>query len=289
MSNSKCFCHLGDYEVKDAKARADIEELKESIADLEENGVGTPGQTGADGEDGVTPKLRINSTTNYWEVSYNEGASWSSLNVLATGPQGPTGATGPSGANGKDGEDGADGEDGITPELYIDPETNYWMVSYDESETWHSLDVPATGPAGGARYEQLITILGAYENADDPDGQSANDGFCYKFYRHSTTPSTVGTVTDLTPAAFLHNYVIYLTQKTHLVFDQCFMVKDDIKYPMHTLERNSTGDLRCVCSHYTAGEYNNALRVVQQPSITINGVNYNLSIRFSINGQYEIE
>lgn len=37
------------------------------------------------GKDGETPQLRINGTTNYWEVSYDNGATWQSLNVKATG------------------------------------------------------------------------------------------------------------------------------------------------------------------------------------------------------------
>lgn len=42
----------------------------------------------AEGEDSVTPLLRINSNTNYWEVSYDNGTTYTSLNVLATGPKG---------------------------------------------------------------------------------------------------------------------------------------------------------------------------------------------------------
>jgi hypothetical protein len=36
------------------------------------------------GEDGITPELRINSETNYWEVSYDKGETWASLGVKAT-------------------------------------------------------------------------------------------------------------------------------------------------------------------------------------------------------------
>ena len=46
---------------------------------------GVDGKDGADGKDGITPMLRINVETNYWEVSYDNGESWSSLGVKATG------------------------------------------------------------------------------------------------------------------------------------------------------------------------------------------------------------
>lgn len=36
------------------------------------------------GVDGITPKLRINSVTNYWETSYDDGDSWVSLGVEAS-------------------------------------------------------------------------------------------------------------------------------------------------------------------------------------------------------------
>jgi hypothetical protein len=35
------------------------------------------------GKDGITPQLRINETTLMWEVSYDNGASWTSLGVKA--------------------------------------------------------------------------------------------------------------------------------------------------------------------------------------------------------------
>lgn len=83
---------------------------------------------GADGKDGITPKLRINEQTNYWEVSYDEGDTWESLGVKATGEDGKdgkdgrdgvngingiNGINGVNGTNGKDGVDGTDGKDGV--------------------------------------------------------------------------------------------------------------------------------------------------------------------------------
>jgi uncharacterized protein (TIGR02145 family) len=64
---------------------------------------GAKGADGTNGANGATPQLRINTTTNYWEVSYNSGSTWNSLGVKATGA---TGAQGEPGANGNNGSDG---------------------------------------------------------------------------------------------------------------------------------------------------------------------------------------
>ncbi len=44
---------------------------------------GVDGTNGNNGTNGVTPELRINSTTKMWEVSYDNGETWESLGVLA--------------------------------------------------------------------------------------------------------------------------------------------------------------------------------------------------------------
>ena len=49
---------------------------------------------GAGAGEGNTPKLQINTTTNFWEVSYDDGKTWESLGVKATGPAGPAGPKG---------------------------------------------------------------------------------------------------------------------------------------------------------------------------------------------------
>lgn len=48
------------------------------------------GTSGEKGDDGITPLLKINSKSNEWEVSYDNGSSWTSLNVKATGENGQT-------------------------------------------------------------------------------------------------------------------------------------------------------------------------------------------------------
>lgn len=95
---------------------------------------GADGQDGQDGQDGITPELRINSETNMWEVSYDDGASWISLGVKATGADGQdgqdgadgqdgqdgiNGTNGTDGTDGQDGKDGVDGQSGGTVALYV--------------------------------------------------------------------------------------------------------------------------------------------------------------------------
>lgn len=57
---------------------------------------GKNGETGAAGAPGVTPKLRINAD-NEWEVSYDNGATYTSLGVKATGEKGDKGDPGAAG------------------------------------------------------------------------------------------------------------------------------------------------------------------------------------------------
>ncbi|MGN0818697.1 MAG: hypothetical protein ACI4L9_06985, partial [Candidatus Coproplasma sp.] len=58
---------------------------------------GKDGSDGKDGADGKTPQLRINETTNEWEVSYDEGGTWTSLGVKAIGEKGDKGDKGEDG------------------------------------------------------------------------------------------------------------------------------------------------------------------------------------------------
>ena len=71
-------------------------------------GKGDKGDKGDTGADGVTPKLRINDGTKVWEVSYDEGATWSSLGVKATGTAGAPGSQITIGENGNWFIDGVD-------------------------------------------------------------------------------------------------------------------------------------------------------------------------------------
>ena len=60
-----------------------------------ENGQnGQNGENGQNGQDGVTPQIRINTTTLMWEVSLDNGATWTSLGVKAQGEKGEKGDDG---------------------------------------------------------------------------------------------------------------------------------------------------------------------------------------------------
>lgn len=60
----------------------------EYLLDGSGNKVRANGIDGQNGQDGVTPQIRVNSTTGLWEVSYDNGATWTSLGVKAQGDDG---------------------------------------------------------------------------------------------------------------------------------------------------------------------------------------------------------
>ena len=127
----------------------------------------------------AAPRLRIHPETDEWEVSYDEGPTWTALGVKATGMKGDKGDAGAdgatpqlkigsdalwyvshdggttwtslgvkaTGADGKDGQPGAEGKDGTTPQLKIGSDA-LWYVSHDGGETWISLGVKAFGDKG---------------------------------------------------------------------------------------------------------------------------------------------
>ena len=145
---------------------------------------GADGKDGIDGKDGVngiTPILSINSMTNYWMVSYDNGETWTSLNVAATGEKGEPGKngadgkdgkSGTNGVNGTDGKDGADGKDGVTPLVQINPNTYNWEVSYDNGDTWEDLGIYAIGKNGST---------GA-DGVNGKDGKDGKDGETPEIY-----------------------------------------------------------------------------------------------------------
>ena len=90
-----------------------------------------------------TPRLRINAETGEWEVSYDEGQTWLSLGVKATGDKGDKGDPGQDGADGKDGAPGKDGKDGLTP--FIGENGNWWI---GEKDTGVKAAADAVVPAG---------------------------------------------------------------------------------------------------------------------------------------------
>lgn len=81
---------------------------------------GKDGAKGDKGETGTTPQLKIGED-NLWQVSYDNGATWVSLGVKATGAA------------------GKDGADGLTP--HIGENGNWWVGDTDTG-------VSAKGPKG---------------------------------------------------------------------------------------------------------------------------------------------
>lgn len=114
----------------------------------------------SDGTDGITPQLRINSESNDWEVSYDNGATWTSMGVKATGA---------------DGISGINGADAVTPVIQINAETNCWEVSYDNGTTWTSLNVKATG-ADGANGKDGANGANGADGSNGKDGVNGTDG-----------------------------------------------------------------------------------------------------------------
>ena len=100
---------------------------------------GSNGSDGSNGVNGITPKLRVNAETNMWEVSYDEGLTWTSLGVKATGD---------AGAN------GSNGADGKTPSFKLE-DGKLW-ASYDDGATW--------------------TELGTVQDANGSNGSNGSDG-----------------------------------------------------------------------------------------------------------------
>lgn len=81
---------------------------------------GKDGAKGDKGDNGIAPQLKIGED-NLWNVSYNNGATWVSLGVKATG------------------DVGKDGADGVTP--HIGENGNWWLGNTDTG-------VSAKGPKG---------------------------------------------------------------------------------------------------------------------------------------------
>lgn len=94
------------------KATGDKGEKGDTGAQGEKGDTGATGAQGEKGEDGVTPQLRINATTNEWEVSTDNGVTWTSTGVKATGEKGEQGEAGAQGPQGEKGEQGEKGDTG---------------------------------------------------------------------------------------------------------------------------------------------------------------------------------
>ena len=67
---------------------------------IDGNKVRANGKDGKDGKDAVSPQVRINPETGIWEISTDEGQTWTSTGTSAKG------------RDGRDGENGKNGKDG---------------------------------------------------------------------------------------------------------------------------------------------------------------------------------
>lgn len=70
---------------------------------------GLKGDTGDPGSDGGVPMLRVNVSTNEWEVSVDGGKTWTTTGTKATGLQGEKGDKGDKGDKGEKGDAGGSG------------------------------------------------------------------------------------------------------------------------------------------------------------------------------------
>ena len=127
--------------VNSAKAKklaTDAKDIAQSVRDDADNGKfnGKDGAKGDKGDVGTTPQLKIGED-NLWNVSYDNGATWVSLGVKATGAA------------------GKDGTNGLTP--HIGENGNWWVGNTD---TGVSAKGPAgeRGPAGQPGPENLVII-----------------------------------------------------------------------------------------------------------------------------------
>lgn len=108
--------------LKAEKNSAEAKSVADGLRNDAANGKfdGKDGAKGDKGETGTTPQLKIGED-NLWNVSYDNGATWVSLGVKATGAA------------------GKDGADGLTP--YIGENGNWWVGNTDTG-------VSAKGPKG---------------------------------------------------------------------------------------------------------------------------------------------
>ena len=95
----------------------------------------------------TTPQLMINPFTNEWMVSYDNGVTWTSLGVKATGEKGDAGAPGEKGESGNDGKSSYE----LAVQLGYTGTLDQWLASL----------IGEAGPAGatGAAGASIDTIV----------------------------------------------------------------------------------------------------------------------------------
>lgn len=129
-------------EQNSAEAKSVAEGLRNDAASGKFDG--KDGAKGDKGQTGTTPQLKIGED-NLWQVSYDNGATWISLGVKATGEAG---------------KDGEDGKNGLTP--HIGENGNWWVGDTDTG-------VSAKGDKGdtGAKGADGISPTASVTQTDD--------------------------------------------------------------------------------------------------------------------------
>ena len=129
-------------EQNSAEAKSVADGLRHDAANGKING--KDGAKGDKGETGTTPQLKIGED-NLWQVSYDNGATWVSLGVKATGEAG---------------KDGEDGKNGLTP--HIGENGNWWVGDTDTG-------VSAKGDKGdtGAKGADGVSPTASVTQTDD--------------------------------------------------------------------------------------------------------------------------
>lgn len=92
---------------------------------------------GIDGQDATSPQVRINTTSNEWEISTDGGSTWTSTGVKATGKDG---------VNGSDGTPGAAGADAQSPIKSVVDGTDFVTITLSDDSV---IKIPKSAtPAG---------------------------------------------------------------------------------------------------------------------------------------------
>ena len=124
------------------------------------------------------------------------------------------------GEEGDRGPQGEKGNDGIVPLLRINSETNEWEISTDNSETWISIGIKATGDNGLSAYE----LYKKYH----PDYEGTEEEWIDEFFKEKeeTSKVTYG-IYKVTKPSYSESFVFidesniyaYTTEKTAVTMD----------------------------------------------------------------------
>ncbi len=140
--------------------------------------------TGTDGKDGITPQLRINTETNEWEVSLDNGDAWRSTGVVATG------------AKGEKGDKGDKGDTGLgIKEITIDHDGNL-IITFTDDTTENLGKVIGKDGADGSDGADGLDGVDGKDGVDGLDGADGKDGVGVKSAALDQNGNLIITLTD---------------------------------------------------------------------------------------------